>query len=257
MKKILKKALIICAAAAFLAGTAALLFYKEVIKLNTPPREEYPVRGVDVSSYQGDIDWGVLSEGLDFAFIKATEGSKYADEYFAYNFSHAREAGLRVGAYHFFSFESGGAAQAENFISQVEGFEGMLPPVIDVELYGKFRDDPKPAAEVVRELKDMANALEAHYGVKPIFYATGSARRLYIKESFPEYGLWTRNVYGTPDEELSWKFWQYSGKGRLDGYKGEEKYIDLNVFNGSREDFDRYLDNMYLIPRAWAGECLT
>ena len=115
MKKILRIALFISAAVPVLAAAAALLFFTEKIKLNTPSQEEYPVRGVDVYSYQGEIDWGVLSEGLDFAYIKATEGSRYTDDRFAYNYEQARKTGLRVGAYHFFSFESSGASQAENF----------------------------------------------------------------------------------------------------------------------------------------------
>ena len=66
---------VLVSAALILTGTAALLVYHGVILLNNPPETEYPVRGVDVSFYQGEIDWGVLSaQNLDFAFIKATEG---------------------------------------------------------------------------------------------------------------------------------------------------------------------------------------
>ena len=240
MRRRVKTALMICAALALITAAFLLLVYKEVIKLNTPSRKKYPVRGVDVSSYQGEIDWGVLSEGLDFAFIKATEGSKYVDERFAYNFSQARQTGLRIGAYHFFSFESGGALQAQNFISQVEGFEGMLPPVIDVELYGKFRSTPRPAEEVVPELRAMADALKEHYGIAPVFYATRKAYSLYIEGNFGDCGLWIRNVYTAPAADTPWDFWQYSGKGKLSGYSGEEKYIDLNVFRGSREEFEHF-----------------
>lgn len=240
MKKRLIKVLAVCGTLGVLAAAALFLVYKEVIKLNTPSREKYPVRGVDVSSYQGEIDWATLSDGLDFAYIKATEGSKYADECFAYNWEQARQTGLRIGAYHFFSFDSAGAAQAENFISQAKGFEGMLPPVIDVELYGDYRHSPKPAEQVVPELEKMVAMFEEHYGVKPVFYATGNAYRLYIKERFPGCGLWIRNVYQQPSDETSWNFWQYSGKGLLKGYKGEEKYIDLNVFNGSKGNFDDF-----------------
>lgn len=215
---------------------AALLYFR-IIKLNDPG-EDYPVKGVDVSSYQGDIDWSVLSENLDFVFIKATEGSKYCDGNFDYNYSEARKTHLRVGAYHFFSFESSGATQAENFISNVEPYEGMLPPAVDVELYGEYRSNPKSAEIIVPELKTMLNKLEDHYGVKPVIYATGSAYNMYIADEFSEYDLWIRDVYFKPNSD--WTFWQHSDTGRLEGYNGEEKHIDLNVFNGSKEDFDRY-----------------
>lgn len=79
-----------------------LLVWNGIILLNNPSADTYPVRGIDVSSYQGEIDWGTLaSQGISFAFIKATEGSGFVDERFAYNYSRAQKAGLRVGAYHF------------------------------------------------------------------------------------------------------------------------------------------------------------
>lgn len=228
------------AAAAVIAAVSVLLllFYKQKIKLNTPDEEEYPVRGIDVSSYQGSIDWQTLSEGLDFAFIKATEGSVHCDENFAFNYAEAQKTGLRVGAYHFFSFDSGGDSQAENFISNVEPYDGMLPPVVDVEFYGEYRSEPKSAEEVVPELTVFIEKIEEYYGVKPIIYATGSAYTMYIEENFPDNDIWLRSVYFNPDRD--WTFWQYSSVGRLDGYNGEEKYIDLNVFNGSEEEFESY-----------------
>ena len=54
----------------------AALFYNGVVLFNNPSNMEFPVRGVDVSSYQGTIDWNVLaSQNIQFAFIKATEGN--------------------------------------------------------------------------------------------------------------------------------------------------------------------------------------
>ena len=62
----------------------------------------YPVKGVDVSSYQLEIDWqGLEEEGYSFAFIKATEGSSLVDERFEYNREEASSTGMRIGAYHF------------------------------------------------------------------------------------------------------------------------------------------------------------
>lgn len=130
--------------------TAILLVYNGVILLNNPSEAEYPVRGADVSSYQGDIEWPVLSsQNIDFVFIKATEGSSFVDPYFTYNFSEAQKCDLSVGAYHFFSFDSKGVTQAENFIDTVAPFDGMLPPVIDLEFYGDKEKDP-PGRDAVR-----------------------------------------------------------------------------------------------------------
>lgn len=241
MKKIFKKHKFKFLAAfifALLCFALALMFYKQIIKLNTPSKEKFPVRGVDVSSYQGDIDWDILSKDIDFAYIKATEGSAHLDGCFDYNYAHAQNTHLRVGAYHFFSFDSSGDTQAANFISHVAPCTNMLPPVIDVELYGDYLTSPKAADDVVPQLRLIIEAIENYYGMKPVIYATGTAYNMYIKDNFPECGLWIRDVYFTPKNDFT--FWQYSGTGRLDGYNGEEKYIDLNVFNGSLSDFENY-----------------
>lgn len=108
--------------------SAAALFYTGILKPVNPRKELYPVRGVDVSSYQGKIDWNVIaSQGISFAFVKATEGSSLVDPCFASNYGNAAAAGLRVGAYHFFSFDSPAETQADSFIKTVPKTENMLP----------------------------------------------------------------------------------------------------------------------------------
>jgi hypothetical protein len=72
----------------------------------------------------------LASQDLQFAFIKATEGSSHVDKYFESNFREALQTGLRVGAYHFFSYDSSGATQADNFIATVPKITSMLPPVV-------------------------------------------------------------------------------------------------------------------------------
>ena len=189
----------LCAAAVCGAAVAATLFYFGVLQLNNPPREEYPVRGVDVSSYQGDIDWPVLAQqDIQFAFIKATEGSSFVDPCFAENFPQAQEAGLRVGAYHFFSFDSPGDTQADNFIRTVPPVEGGLPPAVDVEFYGDKAEHPPERETVQRELDCLLERLEAHYGVKPVLYATRESYDRYLAGGYTEYPLWIRSIAGQP-----------------------------------------------------------
>lgn len=108
---------------------------------DVPSKQDYPVRGVDLSYYQGNIDWDVLaSQGVDFCFIKATEGVDHNDSQFAQNWQTAQAAKIYVGAYHFFRFEDTGREQAENFIRTVPVTENTLPPVIDVELIHNGKD---------------------------------------------------------------------------------------------------------------------
>lgn len=220
-----------------------LLVYNGVVSLNSPSDSRYPVRGVDVSSYQGDIDWHKLSEqNIHFAFIKATEGSGFVDKKFSYNFSEALKTNLRVGAYHFFSYDSSGKTQAENFIKTVPKIKGMLPPVIDIEFYGNKKENPPDKEKATKELSAMIEALNEYYGLMPIIYATEKSYELYIENLYNNCDVWIRDVFFSPklSDDRSWAFWQYTDKAKLDGYYGEEKYIDMNVFNGSTEDFENY-----------------
>ena len=147
---------------------------------------------------------------------------------------------MRIRAYHFFSFESSGDTQADNFIAQVPKWEGMLPPAVDVEFYGAFRQAPLPAGQVQAQLDIMLARLEQHYGVRPILYATQSAYARYLAD-YDGYDIWIRNVFTRPQlGARRWAFWQYTDRARLQGYDGEERFIDMNVFNGSRAEFEVY-----------------
>ena len=242
MKRIDKK-IILFAGIALLVITCLvfILLYFGVIHLNNPSRSEYPVRGVDVSHHQGEIDWKRLAEqDIRFAFIKATEGSKYTDECFEKNWKESRDVGLRVGAYHFFSLDSSGKKQAKNFCSVVEGFNDMLPPVVDVEPYGKYSDpDILDKAKMLSELGEYVDIIEKKYDQRPIIYTTEEWLSVLLEE-FADYDIWIRSVYGKPDASVKWTFWQFSNRHVLDGYSGTERYIDMNVFSGNEADFYDY-----------------
>lgn len=239
-----KAKIIICAISAIvLAAAAFLLIYNGIIILNSPSKDEYPVRGVDVSHYQGAIDWDLLtSHDIDFAFIKATEGAKYVDDRFEYNYENSQKSGIAVGAYHFFSYDSPGLLQAENFINTVKPFEGMLPPVIDLEFYGDKQRNLPESKDVNEQLDILLAELEKHYGLKPVIYATHKSYSLYLSDRYNEYDIWIRSVFTKPVlcDKRSWTFWQYTDKEKLSGYNGEESFIDMNVFNGSLKQFKEY-----------------
>lgn len=215
-----------------------------VSMLPDPPEDglEYEVRGVDVSSYQGIIHWPTLSsQGISFAFIKATEGSTHKDPFFAYNWKEAKKTHLRVGAYHFMSFETPGETQAKNFIETVGKKGGDLPPVVDVELYGDFISHHPSKEHVHKILTPLLEELEKEYGQEPIIYTTRHLYEKYISGHYDN-DIWIADLTltpGLPDGE-DWVFCQYSFEGVLEGYKGKVPYIDLNVFNGTKLDFVRY-----------------
>lgn len=242
----MKKVIVPVIAVLLLAGAVlAYLVYDGVLLLNNPSLEEYPVRGVDVSSYQGEIDWDVLAEhGIRFAFIKATEGSSHVDLYAQKNMREAGKTGLAVGCYHFFSYDSTGKAQAEHFISVVPKEAVALPPVADVEFYGDKENNPPEKSDVQRELTVFLETLEEHYGRKPVIYVTEKSYEMFLAGGFEEYDIWVRNVITAPAlaDERDWTFWQYTNRAVLSGYQGEEKFIDLNVFAGTEKQFEVYIE---------------
>ena len=218
------------------------LWYNGILIFNYPDKKEDKIKGIDVSAYQGDIDWNILSkQGIDFVFIKATEGSSYVDEMFKRNYENALKTDLKIGAYHFFSYDSNGEKQADNFIRNVPKVEKMLPPVVDIEFYGNKYKNVPDIKKTQKQLQIMLEKLEEYYEKKPIIYATYKSYNLYIANNFEGNFIWIRDVYFRPNliDNRDWTFWQYSNKVRLNGYSGQEKRIDMNVFNGDKEKFEK------------------
>ena len=237
MKRIRRIALGLLILLTAAVAALALLRWRGLLLLPQEPTPQvWEVFGVDVSAYQGEVDWVRLAEqGVDFAFCKATEGSGYADATFPRNWAGAQAAGVMVGAYHFFSYDSPGETQADNFIAQVPVTPGALPPVVDIEFYGDKLQNPPEREEVRAILDPLLERLEAHYGQKPILYVTYRSYALYIRGEYRDYPLWVSRPLLAPLDK-AWTFWQYSHSARLEGYRGSEERIDLNVFRGSMEE---------------------
>ncbi|MFC1529240.1 GH25 family lysozyme [Gemmatimonadota bacterium] len=204
-------------------------------RINYPDKRYFPVRGIDVSHHQGNIDWDAVARGgFDFVYIKATEGGDFVDDRFVKNWSESQSSGLIRGAYHFFTLGTPGEEQALNFLNQVPPETVSLPPVIDFEFAGNTRDR-LPVEEVVRGLLVMADALEAHYGKKPILYVTRAAYREYLIGQVDNYDIWIRQIVGKPDHinGKDWLMWQFADNTRVNGIHGP---VDQNVFNGVLAD---------------------
>lgn len=199
----------------------------------------FKVHGIDVSHHQGTINWEAVKATekqkypIRFAFMKATEGGDYKDRRFAENFRQAREVGLIRGAYHFYNPNSEPIRQADFYISQVKLEKGDLAPVLDIER--KPRDKAKLQADLVKFL----NRLEQHYGVKPIIYTSYKYRARYLDApEFAKYPLWIAHYYvDSLSYEGPWQFWQHTDYGTVPGI---DESVDLNVFNGSLTDIQRY-----------------
>lgn len=213
-----------------------------------PDRNRYPVRGVDVSRHQGTIDWTALkSDGIAFAYIKATEGGDFRDPKFAENWREAGRAGFARGAYHFFTLCRKGGEQARQFISVVPKSQGALPPAVDLEFGGNCAKRPSRAALQI-ELAKFLKTVEAHYKVKPILYTTRAFHDAYLRSAFRSYGIWARSIYLEPDfRQKSWVIWQFHERARKPGIKGP---VDLNVFRGTRKAFAGWRIKGELVSRS-------
>lgn len=197
----------------------------------------YEIHGIDISHYQGDIDWddlrNAMIEGcpLRFIVIKATEGSSRVDEKFNDNFYMAREYGYIRGAYHFWSNKSTAREQAYFFLNKVRLEDGDLPPVLDVEHKPKDRS----AEDFQRDILTWLHIVEDKYHVKPIIYTYYKFKEKYLNAPvFDDYPYWIAHYYVDKVEyKGEWKFWQHTDVGRLPGING---YVDFNIYNGSYYD---------------------
>jgi len=216
---------------------AGFLYQAGLIRFNYPVRAAYPVQGVDVSHHQGPIAWTRLPKGaFAFAYIKASEGGDFVDPRFHENWQGARDAGLTVGAYHFFTLCKSGFEQAKNFIGLVPVEPGMLVPVVDLELGGNCATRPAQAAFLV-ELQHFMDLIAVTYGQRPILYTTYEFAEAYLPaELIRSERIWFRDVVRRPSGRFSgrWTFWQFANNGAVDGIG---KRVDLNVFRGSPAEF--------------------
>lgn len=209
------------------------------------------VPGIDVSYWNSGIDWPkVRAAGQRFVFAKASEGDYYADPTFDDNWRGAKAAGLLRGAYHFFRGNVDPKKQANKFIDYVKSMndDGELPPVLDLET-----SDGQTKEKLIARAKTWLDLVEAAFNRKPIIYSG----QYFLQDNFSEPGggppLWAKdyplwlaqypNQYSPgmqptlPRGWFKWTFWQYSEKGRVNGINAN---VDLNLFNGSLEQFYQF-----------------
>lgn len=203
----------------------------------------YPIHGIDVARFQGDIDWpAAKAAGVTFAYIKATEGGDLLDPMFETNWRAARRAGVRRGAYHYFYFCRPAAEQARWFIRNVPRDSTALPHVLDME-WNPYSPTCRlrPDGETVRaEAERFLDILQAHYGRRPLLYTTVDFFRETGVGKLKGTEFWLRSVAGHPRQIYPgafWTIWQYTGTGIVPGVEGE---VDLNVYRKSPESWLRW-----------------
>lgn len=192
-----------------------------------PSDRAFPVQGIDVSHHQGAIDWAALpGQGVDFAYIKASEGGDHRDTRFAQNWRGAGAAGIRRGAYHFFTLCRPGADQAANFIATVPADPDALPPAVDLEFMGNCAR-PVTRESFHSELAAFIRRVEAHYRKPVLLYLTREFDSAYGVSARVNRPLWLRSLILAPRfGARPWTLWQVSNFRRLDGIAGR---VDWNV----------------------------
>lgn len=196
--------------------------------------------GIDVSHWQGIINWGsVRSTGAMFAFIKCTEGTLGTDKMFKDNWAHAKMVGILRGAYHYFHPGIDPIKQAANFVHAMGPLDAQdLPPVIDWETADKTSPKFDMAAA-----KKFVDEVERLTGRIPIIYGGPSFMKdLGLDHAFARYPLWVAN-YGrkcpsVPPPWTSWVFWQYASDVHVAGVNGR---CDGNHFNGTGDQLKAFI----------------
>lgn len=208
------------------------------------PPESYPVHGIDLSRFQTRVDWAsARANGVNFAFIKATEGGDIVDEKFRDHWRGAGRAGVRRGAYHFFYHCRPAIEQARWFIRHVPRTAGALPPVLDMEWTPTSPTCTirRPAEEIRRDAKIFIEAVSAHYGQRPILYTSIDFFEDNQMWKVKGADFWLRAVAEHPSDLYDgqpWTFWQYTSTGRVAGIAGD---VDINVFAGSEAAWGSWL----------------
>ncbi len=193
--------------------------------------------GIDVSKYQGDIEWDkVAADGIDYAIMRlgyrgyGSEGNIVLDEYFHQNMEGAIAAGIPVGVY-FFSqavTPEEGVEEAEFVLSELRNYDLSIPIIIDVEEGGS--DTARTNDMTAEQLTDVTIAFCERIkeeGMTPMVYA--NARWFFSKlqmERLEEYDKWLAQYYRKPFFPYEVDMWQYTNTGAVDGIVGN---VDLNL----------------------------
>lgn len=199
--------------------------------------EGYEIHGIDISHYQGKIDWEQLKNAMiegcpvRFVIIKSTEGASRLDDHFRENFNQVRDYGFIRGVYHFWSNKSSAREQAYYFLDKVHLTEGDLPPVLDIE----HKPADKSVDDFQRDVLTWLHIVEDKYHAKPIIYTYYKFKEKYLSAPvFDDYPYWIAHYYVDKVQyQGKWKFWQHTDAGKLPGIKG---YVDFNIYNGSFYD---------------------
>lgn len=188
---------------------------------------------------------GMVDYPVSFVFIKSTESTNIRNPFYAQDYMKARQQGIPIGAYHFFSYKTSGSAQASHFLMNTLFKKGDLPPVLDLEPYPSQIAAMGGPQVLFKHVRQWLQAVERRTKVKPILYVSQSFVNRYLPEAPDlkrDYQVWIAR-YGEYKPDVKLAVWQLSPNGRVRGIHGE---VDINVFNGYHTQWEAFLEEMTL-----------
>lgn len=188
---------------------------------------------------------GTVDYPVSFVFIKSTESTNIRNPFYAQDYLIARQQGIPIGAYHFFSYKTSGSAQASHFLMNTLFKKGDLPPVLDLEPYPSQIAAMGGPQVLFKHVRQWLQAVERRTKVKPILYVSQSFVNRYLPEAPDlkrDYQVWIAR-YGEYKPDVKLAVWQLSPNGRVRGIHGE---VDINVFNGYHTQWEAFLEEMTL-----------
>ena len=186
-------------------------------------------RGIDVSKWQGGVNWNeVKKDGTEFAILREGWGKKspnQIDKKFKDNINGAKSVGIYTGIYHYSYADSVEDAinEAQFCLENIEGFKPEYPVIIDVEDKKQLKLNNRQRTDII---KAFCSEIEKH-GYYAMFYCNLNwlNNYLYKDELLPKYDLWLAQ-WGVDAPSVSCGIWQYSSTGKIDGIDGN---VDLNI----------------------------
>lgn len=201
--------------------------------------------GIDVSVFQGDIDWdAVKNDGIDFVMLRVgyrgygQKGIMGKDDKFDSNYEGAKKAGLKVGAYFFSQAtnESEAREEAAFVLDAVRDCPLDYPIAYDWEFVdnGEARTNGMTSEDITVCAKAFCEAIKSAGKVPVIYFNCETGYFNYDLPQVKDYGFWLAEYYDTPSFYYNYKMWQYSKTGSVDGISGD---VDMNIsivdFSGS------------------------
>ena len=192
--------------------------------------------GIDVSAFQGWIDWQqVADSGVDFAIIRAGyrgygDGSTHQDEYLTYNIESAQAAGLDVGVYFFSQALDEIEARAEAYavLAMVRDYDLQLPVYFDWEPIAddSARTSTISSSELTAGAKAFCQIIEQEGYEAGVYFNLSMATHYYHLNELSDYDFWLAEYQETPSYPFAIDAWQYSSEGSVPGI---DTQVDMNL----------------------------